>query len=364
MMSDQAPGKKPVKLFYSYSHRDERLRDRLAVHLAILKRQGIIEGWHDREIRAGDEWGKEIDENLEAADIILLLVSADFIASDFCWGIEMTRALERHDAGEACVIPVIIKPVDWKGAPFARLQAVPKDARPVTRWSNRESAWTDVAKAVRLKAEEIAAGQPLQQAVSHPPAPPAPAKRGVQAPRAVPQPSAARPVGPKRRSIYDAENGMTLPGKLVREEGAPATGDVSVDETYDALGITADFYWNAFGRSSFDGKGAAVIATVHYGQGYDNAFWNGNQLVLGDGDEDQPEARRIFNRFSRSLDIIAGEYFYGVNQHAAQLPFFEQSGALLVAYQSIFGAMVKQYALDQTVEQADWLIGSELLTAN
>ena len=146
---------RPLALFYSYSHKDEDLRDELEKHLIMLRREGVIDEWHDRKIMAGDEWDGEIKENLERADIILFLVSADFLASDYCYGVEVTRAMERHEAGEARVIPVFLRACDWKGAPFGKLQGVPRDARPVTSWPNRDEAFTDVAKAIRRAAETM-----------------------------------------------------------------------------------------------------------------------------------------------------------------------------------------------------------------
>src|SRR5438128_1377433 len=100
----------PIEVFFSYSHKDEELRDEMANHLSILKRQGVITDWHDRRITAGDEWAGQIDEHLNSAHLILLLISADFIASDYCYDLELTRAMERHEAREACVIPVILRP--------------------------------------------------------------------------------------------------------------------------------------------------------------------------------------------------------------------------------------------------------------
>ena len=149
------PKPAPLKLFYSYSHKDEALRDELETHLALLKRQGHIEGWHDRKIGAGTEWAAAIDDNLAKADVVLLLISADFVASNYCYDKEMTRALERHDAGEALVIPVALRPCDWSGAPFAKLQALPKDAKAVTEWKNRDDAWTDVAAGIRRAVEDL-----------------------------------------------------------------------------------------------------------------------------------------------------------------------------------------------------------------
>ena len=147
----------PAEVFFSYSHRDENLRVQLENHLALLRRENVITGWHDRKIGAGSEWRGVIDEQLERAQIILLLVSADFLASEYISDVELSRALERHDAGEARVIPVILRPVDWTTAPFARLQALPKDARPVTRWRNRDEAFANIAEGLRKLVQDFAA---------------------------------------------------------------------------------------------------------------------------------------------------------------------------------------------------------------
>jgi hypothetical protein len=144
-----------IRLFYSYSHADEELRLELEKHLCLLERRGLIAGWHDRKIVASDDWGREIDENLDSAHIILLLISANFISSDYCYGIEMTRALERHKDGETHVVPVILSPVDWTGAPFNKLQALPKNAKPITTWPNRDEAFEDVAKGIRRLCERL-----------------------------------------------------------------------------------------------------------------------------------------------------------------------------------------------------------------
>jgi hypothetical protein len=149
------PASGPLTLFYSYSHQDEALRERLEVHLKLLKRQGILNDWHDRNISAGTEWAGQISSHLEAADIILLLVSADFLASDYCWDIEMKRALERHEARQARVIPVVLRPADWHTAPFGKLQGLPKDARPVTQWADQDEAFTDIARGIRQVAAEL-----------------------------------------------------------------------------------------------------------------------------------------------------------------------------------------------------------------
>jgi Stage II sporulation protein E (SpoIIE)/TIR domain len=137
-----------IELFFSYSHKDRELREELQRHLALLKRQGVITAWHDREIGAGTDWAGAIDAHLNAARIILLLVSADFLSSDYCYDVEMKRAMERHDAGEARVIPVLLRAVEWAGAPFSKLQAVPTGGVPVTSWENRDEAFAEVARAI------------------------------------------------------------------------------------------------------------------------------------------------------------------------------------------------------------------------
>src|SRR5215469_1147613 len=143
------------KLFVSYSHKDEALRDELETHLKLLQRQQVISIWHDRKILPGDEWDRGIDSRIDRANIILLLISADFIASEYCWQKEVTRALQRHAAKEATVVPLLLRPCDWKGAPFGKLQGLPKDMKAVTAWPDRDAAWTDVAIGIRAIAERV-----------------------------------------------------------------------------------------------------------------------------------------------------------------------------------------------------------------
>jgi tetratricopeptide (TPR) repeat protein len=150
----------PVEIFCSYAHEDETWLQKLETHLSLLQRQGLISLWHDRRIAPGTDWGKAIDTHLETASVILLVVSADFLASDYCYGVEMKRALERQEAGEARVVPILVRPVDWKGAPFAHLQALPTDAKPLATWRNQESALAAVAASLRRMIEELAASVP------------------------------------------------------------------------------------------------------------------------------------------------------------------------------------------------------------
>jgi Zn-dependent metalloprotease len=164
--------------------------------------------------------------------------------------------------------------------------------------------------------------------------------------------------GQKHRTIYDAHQTETLPGDVVRSEGGAATGDPAVDEAYDGLGATYDFFWEAYARNSIDDEGLPMQATVHFGQEYNNAFWNGERMVFGDGDGE------IFNRFTTSLDVIGHELTHGVTEDEAQLIYFFQSGALNESMSDVFGSLVKQYLLKQTAAEADWLIGAGLFTAN
>ena len=151
----------PISLFYSYSKKDKALRDRLETHLSLLQAQGVISGWHDRRIEAGTEWDGAISEHLEEVGIILLLVSADFLATKYCRDVEIKRAMERHEAGTARVIPVILRPVDaWHTAPFGKLQALPEKGKAVTTWKNRDEAFADIARGIREVAKSLAAGAP------------------------------------------------------------------------------------------------------------------------------------------------------------------------------------------------------------
>src|SRR5205809_1037849 len=150
---------KTKEIFFCYAREDEALRQGLERQLKVLHRQGVIGLWHIRNISAGTEWEREIDRHLNTAHVILLLISSDFMASNYCYGVEMTRAMERHERGETCVIPVILRPVYWQRAPFGKLQALPTDAEPVTgsRWHSQDEAFFDVAEGIRIAVEKLIA---------------------------------------------------------------------------------------------------------------------------------------------------------------------------------------------------------------
>ena len=159
-----------LRLLFSYSHKDEALRNELETHLALLRREGVIASWHDRRIAAGDEFDRAIGAELEAADIVLLLVSASFLASDYCFEKEMKRVLEKHAARTVVVIPVILHPCDWQSAPFGHLRATPTDGKPISMFANQHEAFAIVARDVREVATRLAGA-------AAPPRPPAAPER-------------------------------------------------------------------------------------------------------------------------------------------------------------------------------------------
>src|SRR6266566_870517 len=148
---------RPVEVFCSYVHEDEDWLRKLETHLSLLKRQGLLSLWHDRLISPGTNWAQAIDTRLERASVILLLVSADFFASDYCYGVELKRALERQEAGEAQVIPILVRPVDWTNAPFAHLHVLPTNAIPITMWPDADLAFTSITTGIR----QVLEGLPL-----------------------------------------------------------------------------------------------------------------------------------------------------------------------------------------------------------
>lgn len=177
----------------------------------------------------------------------------------------------------------------------------------------------------------------------------------------VPSGAKAMTSGPgKNRFVYTSDNGSSLPGRLLRQEGQAASGDSAADEAYDGAGATYDLFKNSYLRDSIDGSGLALISTVHYQKSYDNAFWNGHQMVYGDGDEDLPVDQRIFNRFTSAIDVIAHELTHGVTQYEANLTYYGQPGALNESVSDVFGSLVKQYSQGQTARSADWIIGAGL----
>jgi hypothetical protein len=151
-----APGAIAPLGFFCYSHKDESLRDELEEHLIMLKRQGLLSSWHDRKIGPGTDWKGQIHEKLDSAKLILLLVSAAFLNSQYCYDVELKRSLERHRANEARVIPIILRPCDWKHPPLGDLQALPVDGRPITKFRPRDKVLLSIAGAIRSTLQELA----------------------------------------------------------------------------------------------------------------------------------------------------------------------------------------------------------------
>jgi Zn-dependent metalloprotease len=163
------------------------------------------------------------------------------------------------------------------------------------------------------------------------------------------------PLGEKYRTVFDAKDGRHLPGTLVRSEGQAASNDEKINAVFDNLGIVYDFFHDVFGRNSIDNRGQRLIATLHFDSDFDNAFWDGRQLVFGDGDG------VLFQGLSRSLGVLAHELSHGVIQHAADLSPQDEPGALVESWADVFGSLVKQYHQSQDVSDASWLIGRHIL---
>jgi len=182
----------PVSLFYSYAHEDEEHRKDLEGHLKILERRGLLQPWHDRKIVPSQEWNEAIDRYLNDAELVLLLVSKDFIASDYIWGRELKVAMARHETGAARVVPILVRAVDIEpeDAPFMKLQGLPTNLRPVTSWPNVDEAWTDVAKGLRATVNDIRAHRPVRPPSTH--------SDGVRSP--APEPTPAAPPAPRASS--------------------------------------------------------------------------------------------------------------------------------------------------------------------
>ena len=214
----------PVTLFYSYAHEDEALRDELQGHLKILERRGLLAPWHDRRIVAGEDWAQRIDANLRSAELVLLLVSKDFIESDYIMGTELGAAMARHAQRETVVVPIVVRAVDLDpddadALPFLKLQGLPTDLKPVTSWQNRDEAWTNVAKGLRVTVKAIREQRPV---VAARPAPAVP-------PSALPPVPATRPEPPAADADVDAgafENidfaSMSEPSEALPDCAAPA----------------------------------------------------------------------------------------------------------------------------------------------
>jgi hypothetical protein len=355
-MKDTSHKKQPLNVFYSYAHEDEEHRARLSKYLASLRREGLIKEWFDANIPAGDEFEQAINKNIYIADIIVLVISMDFINSDYCWENELPEALKLHREEKAKVIPVIIRPIsiDISATPFGKLKVLPKDGKPITKWTSRESGWIDVAKSIGEVAGQLFNGK--KQTRSKPAAEETEAKQAPSEPKPK-QPvlnKARQPKDKINRIIYNAQHKEKPTFKIIRKEGDAPVADAVANTVYDNLGKVYDFFFNIYGRNSVDNKGLPLTAVIHYGKNYENIFWDGRRIVIGDGGE-------YFKEF-HDLDFITTDFTYAINQYESQLEYWGQSGSLITASGHIFGSLVKQYYNNQTVQEASWLIGENTLT--
>ncbi len=277
-----------LNVFYSYARQDEALRDELASHLTILERRGIIQSWHNRQISAGEERASRIHDKLNAADIILLLVSPAFLASDDCWDVELKRAIARHETGKAQVIPIILRPVDWSDAPFAELQPLPWDAKPITTWANRDQAFLDVAKQLRKvieseqKRRAARPASPATPAATPPQAPAQPAATPAGPPAAAPQPRldcrTLRDHGllDALASVFDTEAAAT---GILEQAGVPRSRLLPFGQ------LTPIQYWQSVCRELEKGLVAgglaALLREAAGAYPYNPAFQHGLRLASG-----------------------------------------------------------------------------------
>ena len=379
--------KKTYSVFYSYAHEDTKQVDRLRKHLSVLRQNGTIHEWYDREILAGEDWKSSINEHLYKADMIIQLVTKDFINSQYCWSKEMKVARERDQKGEAWVIAVIVGFVDINGAGFDERQLVPESKKPIADWKPVDKGWLNVAMAIRRVLEEgirkkkNAPGKssPVRQVKTvfgKPQLKTPPALTGKKQPAdktetkapEVNQLSSGKStklstIGniPQvkypglKRLIYDAGGKELLPGKPVRKETDQAVKDNAVNEVYERLGLCYRFFKEIYDRDSYDGKGAELQATIHYGKKFSNAFWTGKKAVFGDGDKD------LLTRMTVSLDAVAKQFCNAVLS-CTQLEYGNHPGTIMNASSLILSMLVRHHFLHQLVNQADWGWGRDLTT--
>lgn len=272
-----------ASLFFSYSHKDETLRNELEVHLAMLKREGAIEAWHDRKIVAGDDFGKSISAEMEKADVILLLVSPDFLASQYCYEVEFQRAMERHSTGSARAIAVILRPCEWQQAPLAKFLVTPTDGKPVTKWPDRDDAFLDITKQIR---------------------------RAL--PKAVAAPSALRPAAAVA-PVMSAPRSSNL---RIRQQFTDADKDQFLDEAFEFM---ARFFEGSLGElgqrhAGIEGRfkriDARLFSAVIYREGKTVArcaVRHGGSHGSGNGITFSQDERSTTNSYSESLSITVGE---------------------------------------------------------
>lgn len=291
-----------LTLFFSYSHRDQNLRDELEIHLAMLKREGVISTWHDGRISAGKDLDKEIKEQLETADIVLLLVSPHFLASNYCYNVEMQRAMKRHDAGEARVIPVILEHSDWRRSPFGRLRATPADGKPITKFTNLNEGFLTVAEDVRRAAEELLRVRHQESSVE-------------LAPTSVARPVVGRPA-PEGKSQAPRSSNLRIKQTFSDKEK-----DDFLDETYEYI---ARFFENSLAELQERNPGTETkfkrIDATHFEasifrHGKREAYcriWRAGGRAFGGGISYSSNPSAGDNSYNESLDVRDDGYAMGL----------------------------------------------------
>jgi hypothetical protein len=276
-----------VNLFFSYSHKDEQLRNELETHLALLKRQGVISSWHDRRIVAGSDLDQSISDKLEESQIILLLVSAHFLDSDYCYEREMARALDKHEEGAAIVIPVILHPCDWKSAPFGKLKAAPTDAKPVSMYTNQHEAFSIVAKDVREAAVSIESRIPAEPIAKRSPDVGVPADRERSSNLRV-----KRKFGDRERDEYLESSYEYIARYFENSLGELAHRNSHITTKFKRTSATG------FVASIYENDKAVARCSVWYG----SHMFGGSAIAYSYGDEG---AR---NSFNESLHVVDDGY--------------------------------------------------------
>jgi hypothetical protein len=303
-----------AKLFFSYSHKDEDLRNELETHLATLKREGLIEALHDRRIPAGAQLDNAIDAYLEEADVILCLVSPDFINSEYCYSREMTRALERDASGEAKVIPVIVRHCDWPNTPLAKLRGTPRDNRPVKSWLDRDEAWLDVARDVRTALLAAGGGAGAVRGDAAPVAMPA-----SHAAPVVARPRSANVAVERRFTDLDRDRFVRQTFEFVTEFFANSLAEAQA-RAPDVEGSIVNLDANRFTAAAYrDGRKAAAITVFMGGMSRtgreisfqlsdDGATNTSNGSFYVTDDEGELAFKNLFGSFGRSQErLVAPE---------------------------------------------------------
>jgi len=271
----------PLRLFIAYAREDDELRGRLEKHLSMLTRDGLIAPWHDRKIGPGNEWEGQIDQHLDTADIILLLVSADFLASDYCYDVEATRALGRHAQGSARIVPVILRPADWMHSPLAKLQALPRDGKPVANWANEDEAFLDVVEGIRKAVAEMQKARSSMTGA------------GATRSRVV---SSAAPAAPAEAD--PALQGALTLSELIRRADYPAAR-VAIRRSADAV---CSEVWELLDRQRSTTSAVAVLQAIETGRHSADVLLGMGLAVVG-----EPQASELMRPMRDSLvELVEG----------------------------------------------------------